>query len=57
MGRRQHDEPTVDEIDDKYSEADPDDIVEDGIDYFRGKPETESEKQADDRLNPDEAGS
>lgn len=48
---RQHtedDEMSADEIDEKYSEADPDEITENAIDYFDGDPETESEKAADD---------
>lgn len=38
-------EPTVDEIDDQYAEVDPDDVAENAIDYFDGRPSTESEKQ------------
>lgn len=38
------DEPTIDEIDDTYSDVDPEDVTENAIDYFRGKPETESGK-------------
>lgn len=40
--------PSTDEIDDKYSEVDPEDVLENAIDYFSGDPETESEK-ADER--------
>jgi hypothetical protein len=36
--------PTDREIDDKYSEVDPDVVAENAIDYFADKPETESEK-------------
>lgn len=39
--------PTDSEIDDKYSEVDPEDVAENAIDYFEGEPETESEKAED----------
>lgn len=42
--QRDPDGPTDREIDETYSEVDPDVVAENAIDYFDGKPETESEK-------------
>ena len=39
-------EPRTEEIDEKYSEVDPEDVAENAIDYFEGKPETEREKES-----------
>lgn len=42
--KRRTDAPSTDDIDDKYSDVDPDDVAEDAIDYFSGDPTLESER-------------
>jgi hypothetical protein len=40
--------PTTDDIDETYSEVDPEDVTEDAIDFFSGDPRTERAQDADD---------